>query len=286
MRLSRSGIGLSVLLHMLGLYGLMHWALHAPRRTAELQAAIIWYAPHQHALEPAPAPPSPADRSATTEPASESTDSSRVEVAPRRTEHTAPPARERAARPTPTQPPEPAIAPAPATPPAAPARGNASVPNLVEARRRAAVDVLEERDRGDAHRSFAFPGTIAQQRAFDESERVRRRERGLQPPLTAFDSEAKGRAGLPEEPMGPFGVHWVSDDCYVFREPLDRFVLPGLFREPTTCTHRLVRTDLFTTAKPRYLMRDEEWKAVDAETQRRELLRRPTTGAVTPLEKD
>jgi hypothetical protein len=33
-------------------------------------------------------------------------------------------------------------------------------------------------------------------------------------------------------------------------------------------------------------MRDEERKAVDAETQRRELLRRPTTGAVMPVAND
>jgi hypothetical protein len=43
---------------------------------------------------------------------------------------------------------------------------------------------------------------------------------------------------------------------------------------------------LFLTAKPSYLMDDEERAAVDAEKQRRELLRRPTTGAVMPLPKD
>jgi hypothetical protein len=172
------------------------------------------------------------------------------------------------------------------TPPPAVPPTTAPVPDFAEARQRAASDVIEGTAHADAHRSFEFPGTIAQQRAFDESERLRRRERGLQPPLTVFDSEAKGRGGLPEEPTGPFGIHWVSDDCYVFREPLDRFILPGLFVPPTTCTHRLARADLFMTAKPRYLMRDEERKAVDAETQRRELLRRPTTDAVMPLEKD
>ena len=278
MRLSRPGIGLSLLLHALALYGLMHWVWHPPR-PAQLQAAIVWFAPPELAApEQALAPPSPAEQPATTAPAIESKDTSRTEVRPRR--------KERAVRPTPTQPPEPAIAPAQPSPPPSTAPSNTSVPNLVEARRRATADVLEERARADAHRSFAFPGTIAQQRAFDESERVRRREQGLGAPLSVFDSPAKGRATLPEEPAGPFGVHWVSDDCYVFREPLDRFILPGLFVAPTTCTHRLARTDLFTTAKPRYLMRDEERKAVDAETQRRELLRRPTTGAVMPLEKD
>jgi hypothetical protein len=277
MRQSRPGIGLSLLLHALALYGLMHAAWHAPRR-AQLQATIVWLAaPELAAPEQGSAPPSPADRPATSEPTIESKDTSRAEVAPRR--------RGRALRPTPTQPAEPAIAPAPGSPPPASARNNATVPNLVDARRRATADVLEEMARADAHRSSAFPGTIAQQRAFDESERFRRREHGLGPPLSVFDSEAKGRAGLPEEPIGPFGVHWVSDDCYVFREPLDRFVVP-VFIEPTTCTHRLARTDLFATAKPRYLMRDEERKAVEDETRRRELLRRPTTGAVMPLEKD
>ena len=163
-----------------------------------------------------------------------------------------------------------------------------SAPELVEARRRAATEVLEDGARADAHRSFAFPGTIGQQRAFDESERIRRRERGLGPPLTVFDSPAKGRAGLAEDRMVVYGVHWVSDDCYVFREPPSasscRYLVPPA--PPKTCTKRPGRTDLFVTAKPSYLMHDEERAAVDAETQRRETLRRPTTGAVMPLAKD
>jgi hypothetical protein len=91
---------------------------------------------------------------------------------------------------------------------------------------------------------------------------------------------------LTEEPTGPYGIHWVSDDCYVFREPTERFVLPGLFVEPTTCTRRRARSDLFVRAKPAYLMGDEERTMVDAEIQRREHLRRPTTGAIMPLAKD
>jgi|GEM_PF-5569227 hypothetical protein len=89
--------------------------------------------------------------------------------------------------------------------------------------------------------------------------------------------------------MVVYGVHWVSDDCYVFREPPDRFAVMGLLIPPvppTTCPRRPARTDLFATAKPSYLMGDEERAAVDAETQRREHLRRPTTGAVMRLEKD
>jgi hypothetical protein len=269
MRLSRPGIGLSLLCHALALYGLVHWAWHAPR-PAPLQAAIVWFDPQGLAL----ARPPPQER-ATDEPTIGPADTSHAEDSPRRSER---PGRRKPARPAP--------APAP-TPPRAAAPSTAPVQDLVEARRRAAVDVVHGTARADAHRSFEFPGTIAQQRAFDESERVRRRERGLGPPLTVFDSPAKGRAGLAEEPTGPFSVHWVSDDCYVFREPLDRFVLPpSLFVEPTTCTRRFARTDLFVTAKPTYLMGAEERKAVDAETQRREVLRRPTTGAVMSPTKD
>jgi len=279
MRLSRSGIGLSLLLHALAFWGVMQAVWHAPQRQSTaplLQAAIVWSLPSELAPQPAPT-----ERPATAEPAVGSEDTSRAEGPARRSERTVRPSR--------TPPPDAPIAPAPASPaPPSPAAPNsASAQDLVEARRRAAVDTLEETARAEARRSFEFPGTIAQQRAFDESERVHRREQGLGPPLTVFDSPAKGRAALPEEATGPFGVHWVSDDCYVFREPLDRFVLPpALFIEPTTCTRRFPRDDLFVTAKPYYLMGAEERKAVAAETQRRERLRRPTTGAVMPLAKD
>jgi len=269
MRLSRSGI-LSVLLHAAALYGLAGAAWHTPRPTAGPRATIVWLAAPQ-------APPTPAaseNQTAASEPTARSAEdaskAARAAVRPR-------PSAPRASRPpraeTKTAPPaaESTVAPA---------------PDLLEARRRAAVEALEDAARGDSHRSFAFPGTIAEQRAFDDAQRLRARERGLQPPQSVFDSPAKGRAGLPEEPSGPFGVHWVSDDCYVFREPLERFVLRDVFIEPTTCTRRHPRTDLFLTAKPSYLMKDEERAAVDTETQRRERLRRPTTGAVMPLAKD
>jgi hypothetical protein len=268
MRLSRSGI-LSVLLHAVALYGLMRAGWHTPR-PAKRQATIVWLA------IPEAEPPSSTteDRPSAAEPTAEPRDGAHAERAEVRARSVpasrAPPA-------------EPTTAP----PASAPAPNSAPAPDLAEARRRATAAVLEDAKRADAHRSFAFPGTIAQQRAFDESERLRRREQGLQPPLTVFDSPAKERAKLPEERMLVYGVHWVSDDCYVFHEPLDRFFLPpGLFIEPTTCTRRLARTDLFLTAKPAYLMGDDERAAVDAEKQRRELLRRPTTGAVMPLLKD
>jgi hypothetical protein len=282
MRLSRPGIGFSLLFHALALYGLMHWAWHAPRPLPP-QTAIVWFAPQElvpvsHEL--ARAPQQAQEQRSAVEPTVEPEDT------PRAGSPAPPP--ERALHPNRTRRPKPAIAPAPPLP-AQPPAAAPTVPaqDLVEARRRAAGDVVEGATRADAHRSFEFPGTIAQQRALDESERVRRREQGLGPPLTVFDSPAKGRAGLTEEMPRGVGVVWVSDDCYVFREPMDRFVLPpALFIEPTTCTRRRARTDLFATAKPYYLMGDEERKAVAAETQRREILRRPTTGAVMSPTKD
>ena len=267
MRLSRSG-NLSVLLHAAAVCGLLRAGWPTPRPVAQRQATVVWLAMPQ-----AQPPPSAADdRPPAAGPAAESQDDSNVQRAAVRAR---PSVRARRAPP----------AAAPTAPPAA-APSTAPAPDLTEARRRATADVLEDAKRADVHRSFAFPGTIAQQRAFDESERNRRREQGLQPPLTAFDSPAKGRAALPEPPVVAYGVHWVSDDCYVFREPLDRFILPGLFVPPLTCTRRLARTDLLLTAKPSYLMDEKERAAVDAEIQRRELLRRPTTGAVMPLLKD
>jgi hypothetical protein len=267
MRLSRSGM-VSVLLHAVALYGLMRAGWHVPQPVAKRPATVVWLA----APQAAPPPAEPEDRPSAAASTAGPEDGSRAQR-PR-----APPPRAARATPSPT-------AAATTAPPAA-APSVAPPPDLVEARGRAAVDALDDDARANARRSFAFPGTIAQQRAFDESERFRRRDQGLQPPLTVFDSPAKGRAALPEPPVVAYGVHWVSDDCYVFREPLDRFILPGLFVPPVTCTRRLARTDLFLTAKPSYLMHDEERAAVDAETQRRELLRRPTTGTVIPLSKD
>ena len=292
MQPSRPGIGLSFLLHALALCGVMRGVWHTPRYSPPArQAGIVWLAPP----EPAPGPQPTEDRPPAAEAIVGSAGASRPEGAAGISERGLPPSRIRPSTPpiapaptrsaTPSRRP-PARTPPTASAPPAVAPHIAPVPDLLEARRRATVDVIEGAARADARRSFEYPGTIAQQRAFDESERLRRREHGLGPPLSVFDSEAKGRAGLPEEPMGPYGVHWVSDDCYVFSEPLDRFVLPGLFREPTTCTRRHARTDLFVTAKPSYLMDDEERAGVEAETQRRELLRRPTTGVIMPLAKD
>jgi hypothetical protein len=276
MRLSRPGIVLSVLLHAAALYGLLHWGRQT-LRPPQLQAGIVWFVLQE--LVPTSNPTR--EQLVTTERSVVSEDKPPTESPKSRSQ--------RPARQTQPRSAEPASAPAPTLPSAQPpsaALNRPPVRDLVEARRRAAADTVDAGARADEQRSFLFPGTIAGQRAFDESERLRRRERGLQPPPSAFDSEAKGRVGLAEEPAGPYGVHWVSDDCYVFREPTERFVLRGLFVEPTTCTRRFARTDLFVTAKPSYLMNEEERAAVAAETTRRESLRRPTTGAVTPLAKD
>jgi hypothetical protein len=152
------------------------------------------------------------------------------------------------------------------------------------------VEVLEERAREGAYRSLTFPGTIAEQEAFDEAERFRRAERGLQAPLTAFDSAAKGRAGLSWTNASGQTTRWITDDCYQTSGTNNLFILPSLqalvSMPVTTCTGRLARGDLFVAAKPGYLMDDEERAATDAAIERRERLRRPTTGAVLPLPSD
>jgi hypothetical protein len=146
--------------------------------------------------------------------------------------------------------------------------------------------VLEERAREGAYRSFTFPGTVAEEEAYAEAERHRRAERGLQAPLTAFDSASKGRAGLSEK--SPFGktTRWITDDCYQTSGTDNPFILPslqGLAGMPVRMCTQSSRGDLFATAKPDYLMDDEERAATDAAIERRERLRRPTTGAVLPL---
>jgi hypothetical protein len=159
-----------------------------------------------------------------------------------------------------------------------------------EASRRAAVDVLEERDRAGSYRSFVFPGTIAEHEAFDEAQRLRRVERGLQAPLTAFDSPAKGRAGITETDAYGRTVRWISDDCYQTTGTNNLFLLPavaGLFAIPmTSCAQPPPRADLFATAKPDYLMGADERTAAAAASARRERLRRPTTGVVMSLEEE
>jgi hypothetical protein len=159
---------------------------------------------------------------------------------------------------------------------------------LTEARRRAIESLATERERGSSYRSFIFPGTLAEQQAFAESEGHRRTEAGLQAPLTAFDSPSKGRAGLSERTSLGQYVRWVSDDCYETLGTGNLFVLPSaewLYSMPTVnCVDPRPRSDLFASAKPAYLMDAKERAAADERLQRIERLRRPTTGAPTSLE--
>jgi hypothetical protein len=158
--------------------------------------------------------------------------------------------------------------------------------DLSDARRRAAKETLAERDAAKKYRSFAFPGTIAEQDAFDAAEKSRRVERGLQPPLTAFDSPSKGRAGSSEStPLGQY-LKWTSDDCFEiggrWNPSLPEYAQALLAIPAHFCGRRLPREDLFATAKPSYLMDDEERASSDQLSVRLERLRRPTTGVAMP----
>ena len=202
-----------------------------------------------------------------------------IEPPPRAAEPRRPaPARAPAPR---RNPPAPATAP-PATEPAQEVPRAAPV-DFTAARQRAAKEVLAERDNATSYRSFSFVGTIAQQAAFDDDERFARVERGLQAPLTAFDSPAKGRAGGIERNGLGQATAWVSDDCYRLSGTGNLFLdqlLPGFMNAPTICTRRDPRTDVFATAKPTYLMGSDELAEAQQAGQRFERLRRPTTGVV------
>jgi hypothetical protein len=133
-------------------------------------------------------------------------------------------------------------------------------------------------------RSFRFPGTVGEERAFRESEQLRRVERGLQEPLTAFDSPSKGRAGITEGFGNGQVIRWVTDDCYQLLGVSNPFLLFPDFWAPTTlCAQPGPRDDLFATSKPAYLMDEAERAEADAVFQRRERLRRGPTDVVMPL---
>jgi hypothetical protein len=159
--------------------------------------------------------------------------------------------------------------------------------DLSEARRRAAAETLAERDAAKGYRSFTFPGTIAAQEAFDHAERLRRVERGLQQPLTAFDSPSKGRAGLGESTSLGQYLRWTSDDCYEtggrWNPSLPEYAQALLAIPFHDCVRRQPRADLFATLKPSYLMDEDERRSAQAASERFERLRRPTTGVVMPL---
>src|SRR5689334_17243725 len=167
-----TAIGLSVIAHALAAAGLTVASFRALRTPEATPASIAFWVT---APQPAPPPPS-------------------VPAPPEQQPSPQSPERPRRVEVPTTRGTEPNAPSAPTTPPAAPSPRSASrALELEDARRRAAVEVLEERARNGAYRSFTFPGTIAEQEAFDEAERFRRVERGLMPPLTAFDSPAKGR---------------------------------------------------------------------------------------------
>lgn len=172
----------------------------------------------------------------------------------------------------------------PTSEPRDPARDEDLATRLRDAPRRAFLDLDSERERADSVRSFSFPGTLAEEQAARAAERLRRSERGLQQPLTVFDSSTKGRAGITE----PFGngqtIRWISDDCYQLLGVSNPFLLFPDFMAPVTlCGQPGPRDDLFATIKPSYLMDAEERAEADAAFRRREQLRRGTTGAVMPL---
>jgi hypothetical protein len=168
-----------------------------------------------------------------------------------------------------------------ASPAVAPTHGPSLDPT--EARRLAVEAVLEDRAQASSYRSFAFPGTIGEQRAFDEDGAQRREEAGLQAPLTAFDSPSKGRAGLEEVAVPGEHFRWISDSCYQPVGMGNPFTLVPLMT-PTLCARTHPRGDLFVSAKPTYLMSAAERQATAKHIERIERLRRPTTGAAMPLE--
>jgi hypothetical protein len=274
----RTALVLSVVLHALALLGLST-AAFPPRSVENPHPDVVWMAPPLAASPPNAVEPPP---TAATRPEPQAM---RPERPPRQTE---PADRIESAgasiqaRPPPLPPPS-------ASPPA-PAAPEQPAPDLFEASRRAAAEVLAERNRAGSYRSLTFPGTLAEQQAFEEAERFRRAERGRQAPLTAFDSPAKGRAGITE--TTPFGrsVRWVSDDCYQTVGSDNPFLLPStawMFAIPmTNCTTPPARGDLFASAKPDYLLDADARAAAAAERARRERLRRPTTGVVMSLEEE
>lgn len=272
MRQQRIGVALSLALHALVAIGVSRFAWRTLQPEAKPTPRVVWLS----APPPTPVVPVESDRESGPQRPSSPNEDTPVTIE-RESEQPAAPT-DRTAQPEPAQ--------TQTTQPPAPARR--PLVDLSEARQQAIDTVLKERERGSSYLSFTFPGTLGEQQAFDESERHRRAEAGLQAPLTAFDSPSKGRAGLDEQsPLGQY-TRWVSDDCYQTFGTDNLFVLPiaqGLYSAPTTnCMRVQPRDDLFANAKPAYLMDADERAAANERHQRIERLRRPTTGAVMSLE--
>jgi hypothetical protein len=169
------------------------------------------------------------------------------------------PTAERASEPEPSQ--GAVETPAPAA--AQSAANGAGVALDWSVRRRQAIDDLRtQSERAASYRSFSFPGTLAEEQAFAVANEQRRVEAGQAPARTAFDSPAKGRAGLSETTVLGERIVWVTDECYAKTGSNNLFLLPGaagLFDVPmTTCVRVHPRDDLFDDVRPRYLMSADE----------------------------
>lgn len=281
----RIGIGPSLLLHALAVLGLSQ-AVPGPVQIAADPIATIALAilpprrPPESVMQPEPPPP-PDETQRQASPPDEI-----QRVAPARDEEhgqpapEAPPANRRLPRATIRRAP-----PALAVAPPAPAPETSRPIDWTQARRRAAAEVVAEQERTSSVQSFAFPGLIAERRAADDDERFDQTERGLRAPLTAFDSPSKGRAGLASRTVLG-SLAWISDDCYRVADTSGRARLQGSPVPATLCTRREPRDDLFATAKPSYLMDAEERAAAAAADERRDRLRRQTTGEVMSFEQD
>jgi hypothetical protein len=177
---------------------------------------------------------------------------------------------------------------APATPDPQPPSASDVPIDWAAARRRAIEDTAAERERGASYRSFSFPGTLAEEQAFEEEGDAEEREApigvGLPPPKTAFDSPSKGRAGLDD--TNAFGqyVVWITDDCYQTYGTSNPFLVAGaaaLFSAPaTTCVPGEPRGDLFEGVKPSYLISRAERDDRAERLGRADRFDRNETGAV------
>jgi len=265
----RNGIVVSLALHTLVLLALSRLAWRTPEPAAPLSptATFVWLVASSSS-----AVPEPSETSTPFEPPPRVPPSPAVEKPPR----------PRAPARTATEQPAAGAQTGGASSPED-VRTRGPSPNPMEARRRAVEAVLEERDHAASYRSFAFPGTIGEQQAFDEDAAHRREEAGLQAPLTAFDSPSKGRAGLEEASVPGEHFRWISDDCYQDVGMRNPFLFVPLLT-PTFCARPNPRGDLFAGAKPTYLMSAAERLATAKHVERIERLRRPTTGTPMPLE--
>ena len=188
MRLSRSGIGLSLVVHALAVCGLMR---------------AVWQTPAARGVTGAARRDRLASSRALADGTRRATGAAQPPQIGRRLSESDAPDRARRSRPANRAPPEAVIVRRPRRRPTSRPPRHRAVLSLPNSSKRAGALPLTYSRTARAPTCAArlrSPGRSRQQRAFDESERIRRRERGLGPPLTVFDSPAKGRAALAEEP--------------------------------------------------------------------------------------